>query len=333
MTSTVLEAPAGYVNTLDGPVPATESTPATAPVRRVPWQGIATYIAAADDNFSSSEVLAKGKLDWAVRLDPTWRTRKDGTSVQADGLAVVRDDETEYQLGTVKSRYNVFQNSQVFAFGDFIVQQGKGRWVSAGLQRNGASVFMCMKLDGQIKVLGEDLYDVYLLFRTSHDGSRSLRADVIPFRFGCFNQDQIATSKSSCTWVARHVSTINEQVKQAQNALGMTEQYISAFQEVNELLAATELTIKQAQNALEASILKRPKREQVIESIMHNLAVTPTIPAEYRNTGYGLLQATTEYFDHIHPRRGSGNSLFESIMSGEGAKTRNRLVRYIQRKK
>jgi hypothetical protein len=62
----------------------------------------------------------------------------------------------------------------------------------------------------------------------------------------------------------------------------------------------------------------------MIDGILQVYATSPTV-TPYAGTGYGLLNALTEYMDHIKPQR-TGNARFESITFGEGARYRGELM-------
>jgi phage/plasmid-like protein (TIGR03299 family) len=305
----------------DTPVPDTR-------VRRTAWQGVSTAVAGEGETLTSHELLVRGGLDWDVEVQPTWRTRKDGTTIQADGFATVRLDE-DMQVGTVRSRYEPFQNREVFAFGDKITE---GRWVSTGQQKNGAKVFMVMQLNEDFKVLGEDGHTMFLVFRTSHDGSTALRADVVPIRMGCWNQNQIINREAQATWKVRHVKSLEDQEVEARKALTVASAYQERYQEIAEQLAATEITIKSAQTLIKSVMDNRAKRDDIAAEIEANWRTSGTIPDSQRMTGWGLLNGVTEYFDHMIRRQGNGNSLFDSVMEGEGARTRNRLAAKLLRR-
>jgi hypothetical protein len=74
----------------------------------------------------------------------------------------------------------------------------------------------------------------------------------------------------------------------------------------------------------------RPKTGQVIESIIEGRKTSITIPDDHRTTGWGAFNATTEYFDHLRPTAGKGESRFINVMTGDASRARNRLGAMLQ---
>ena len=81
-------------------------------VRRIPWHGISTITNVIPGTLSQP-LLEAGGLDWGVKIRPLFRTMNDGTVVQSDrDFEVYKDDDEQYQLGTVRTRYNPAANRQ-----------------------------------------------------------------------------------------------------------------------------------------------------------------------------------------------------------------------------
>jgi phage/plasmid-like protein (TIGR03299 family) len=295
-----------------------------AAIRRLPWAGIATGNADGDQ-LTSAEMLKRAGLDWEVGIRPLYRHLSDGTVVQSERLETYRMDDESVELGAVKSRYEVLQNKEAFAFGDSLVDDGTARWEEAGQQHNGSRVFMTMLLNDEFTVLGQEPFKTYLFLGLGHDGGRSVRGFVTPIRVWCTNQTPAVRANNLGSFTIQHTSSMQERLATAGDALRRTNEYQNILREEAELLAATQVTDKKAK-LLIASLIpaRRASRDKMIDGIMANYASSPTVEG-YRGTGWGLLNATTEYFDHIKPQR-TPNARFESITFGEGAKVRNELA-------
>lgn len=299
-------------------------------VRRIPWHGISTITNVIPGTLSQP-LLEAGGLDWGVKIRPLFRTMNDGTVVQSDrDFEVYKDDDEQYQLGTVRTRYNPAANREIFAFGDHLVQAGHGIWIAAGQQYGGSRVLMVMQLGDEFNIIG-DPHRMFIVFRGSHDGSTAIRADAVPFRLNCFNQNHLVTANARSSWKVLHVSTKEARLKEAQDSLEMAVKYRDKYILTAEALAKIDLTLEQGLVLIEKMVKKgRTRRDDVIADLQHNWQASPTIPDDWRMTGLGLLNATTEYFGHIARRQGDGNSLYESVMHGEGAKAREVLARSLK---
>lgn len=313
-----------------------EAPPVIAPlVRRIPWAGLVTI---TNDHQStlSQPLLAAGGLDWDVAIRPLYRTLSNG-----DVVKCLRDREVyrvepgnaldEYQLGSVKTRYNPLPNREIFAFGDLLVQNGHGLWHAAGQQNGGSRVLMIMKIGDEFDVMG-DPHQMYIVFRSAHDGSGAIRADLVPFRLTCFNANQVSQigGTAKATWRVIHTTNMKTRLAEAEVSLQKSIEYRDAYMGLCAKLAGIQVLPEQGHKLLEKAIKKnRTRRDDVIGDIEHNWLTSSTIPDAARLTGWGFLNGVTEYFGHICDRRGSGNSLYESIMTGEGAKAREIIVKLL----
>ena len=123
-----------------------------ASLRQPAWHGLGTVF---DEAVSTSEMLDLANLSgWNVRQEPIGLP---GRYHGGDYFANVRtnpfDGETDV-LGIVGSRYRVFQNEELFSFGDNILDGG-GTWETAGSIKNGTVVFGALSLNREITVNGE----------------------------------------------------------------------------------------------------------------------------------------------------------------------------------
>lgn len=299
------------------------------PQRRHPWADLATILGDEDtESLTSEEMLKKAGLDWEVGIRPLWRKMANGEMVQHSKSREVYRLDNEEELGLARGRYNIFNNREAFAFGDSIVADGNGKWITAGEQGGGRRVFMTMKLGGGFTVLGEDAYDMFLFIRTSHGDGTSVIADVVPFRAFCLNQSQLANSQHKTRWSVPHTTNISGRLEEAREALQISDNYTIAFREMVENMATTTLTDEMAKRLIESVIPeRRSRREKIVEEILNVYHTSPTVEG-HRGTAYGLVNGLTEYMDHVKTQR-SGNARFESIMYGEGATFRNNLVQRV----
>jgi phage/plasmid-like protein (TIGR03299 family) len=294
--------------------------------RLLPWAGVTTGSVDAGETLTSQELLTKAGLDWGVGIRPLYRKLSDGTyKAHPRAREVYRDDSSELSLGTVKTHYEPFSNFDVFAFGDNIAASGQGRWVDAGQQGNGFRVFMSMLLK-EFSVLGTDPYRLYLFLRASHDGSTGLNAWLVPFRVTCLNQQGMVDASHRGHWTIQHTKNIKERVAEAQHSLQEAVQYEDEFRRLAEKLAGTTVSEQKVRSVLNRVVPEsRSRRDDMIADLRHVYETSPTVDP-FKGTAYGLLNAVTEYYDHVKPQR-NGNARFESIMIGEGAKARAKVLR------
>jgi phage/plasmid-like protein (TIGR03299 family) len=306
---------------------ATQVASEQAATRQLPWAGITTG-SAAGDLLTSEQMLDRAGLNWEVGIRPLKRHLSDGRVVDSSRFETYRLDNEDIELGTVKSRYEVLQNREAFAFGDSLVENGTARWAEAGEQYRSSRVFMTMLLNDNFTVLGQEPFRTYLFLAGSHDGSRSVRGFVTPIRVWCTNQTPAVRASSLGSFTINHTGAMRDRLEQAGEAIKQTGEYQRILREEAELLAATEITDDKARYLLTSLMpawRQKDGESKMLEGILSNYATSPTIEG-YRGTGWGLLNATTEYMDHIKTQR-TGNARFESITFGEGARLRSKLAK------
>lgn len=314
--------------------PVAESAPVVSVPRQLPWQGISSGSAGAGQCFTSQQMLERAGLDWEVGIRPYMRQTAAGLIPSTRMFETYRTDTDDQvgvgELGGVKSRYELLQNREAFDFGDALIERGLARWTHAGMQQGGSKVFMTMLLNERYQVLGTIPFETYLFLSTSHDGARSLTAFVTPINVWCTNQTAAVQRDNLDHFSIPHTKSAHDKIADAVNALRRAGEYSNLIKEQAELLAATAVTPDQARLTLSAVIpARRPRRDDMIAGITGLMQTSPTI-ADHRDTGWGLLNAVTEWMDHVKPQR-NPNARYESITFGEGAKLRLAVARRLAR--
>lgn len=284
--------------------------------RVLPWHGLGTV---TPDAMKALEALQLGGLDWDVALHPLSVSIADELIPVPDRFAVVRDKDSSV-LGTVGQRYVPFQNREAFTFMDNLVDSGDAIYETAGSLRGGRVVFITAKIPTDLKVADGDAHDLYLVLRTSHDGSKAVSVSVTPIRVVCMNTLRIALASAKYNWSAPHVSTIGGKVAEARDTLKLSYSYADAFTEFANQLAMTKVTDDAFDRLLQDVLPQRPRTEEVIDSMMDLFRSSPT--NGYHGTAWGALNAVTEYLDHGRETR-SQEAIMMNTLDGEVARIRN----------
>lgn len=304
--------------------------PSTAPVdateRPLPWEGITTgSVTTVTNTASLDDLLTEADLNWEVAKRPLWRRLSSGLTVQADNTYEVYRTDTEEQLGTVKSHYEVYQNRDAFEFAARLVDADEARWADAGLQGNGWRVFVAMELTEQFTVLDGDPHSLYVFMQTSHDGSAAVRGFMTPIRFFCTNQVEAMKASAHARFNYAHTVNLAKRLEEAQHTFADAKAYVTELKDLAERLVKVEVPESTLRVILKDVIPDgRARKDAIVDGIVQNYLSSSTLEA-YRGNGWGALNAATEYMDHVITRR-NGNSRFEQVMGGEGAKLRHGLT-------
>lgn len=276
--------------------------------QRSPLAGHATVVAETDD---PREALVAAGLDWTVSTRPLWFTGRANKSKPVKvprHFAVVRDDE-ETLLGTVTEGWTPVQNLDAFEWA-----RGLGTFTFAGALRGGRSIYLGVRLD-RVAIADED-HDLYLVLWNGHDGRKSLGGLTTPIRLRCTNQMRYATSTAVARFTARHTARVMERAEEAKTVLGLVRQELAETQRVAERLVATPVTVERARQVLERAL---PRRTELIAGVLADLETTDTLDDDQRGTGWGLVNAVTEYFEWRRPSA-SRESALQTTLDGVGAR-------------
>jgi phage/plasmid-like protein (TIGR03299 family) len=301
-----------------------------------------------DDVVKSDEISVEGALA-ALGLDFTVEKRKvythspKGHRVTIPGMfANVRTD-TEAVLGVVGDRYEVLQNVHALSVGNVLMDSGDALIDSGWSLRGGRQVGVTFRIpSADISVPGDadGGLQMYLLLQTSHDGNSSLTGHVGPVRIACTNMVRLFMKSAVASFRIRHTSGINGAVMGMREALGMTFRYSEAQKTLVERLLTVELVESQVaeilQNAfpIKADSSDAQREKSVQHALMQNWQSSPTIEA-IRPTGWGLVNAVNEYFEHLQPVR---TQTFDrdsvrgiSILQGTAYQSTNRVAAAVLR--
>jgi phage/plasmid-like protein (TIGR03299 family) len=291
---------------------------AFASLRQPGWHGLGTVF---PEPVSTDEMLDISHLSrWNVRLIDVSEGFGDINFDAISPYLTVRDNPFVNgqvdALGVVGERYNVFQNEELFDFGDHLLAGG-GRWETAGSIRNGRQVFASAEFGDDTVVLDPngraDQIKVYLVLTTSHDGSVSITAAVSPFRPQCANQLAMALSHAHRTYKFRHTQTAQGRVQDARNALGVQVAYMDEFSREANALIQQEVNAQKFYEIV-SKVYPQPDEDASSKAQTRYLNKIETIEDIYnqphneniRGTAWGVLNALGERLDwHRSPRAGN----------------------------
>lgn len=204
-------------------------------VGQEPWHGLGTKL---DGPATSAEAIRAAKLAWEVVKKPLCAV-EDGISLPLSRrFAVVRHDlwgKPECRvLGIVGENYTPLQNREAFEFLDPIVGKGEAIYHTAGALRQGERVWILAKLPSDIRVIGDDIAEKYLLLSNSHDGESSVQIKFTPIRVVCQNTLTMALRQGPTVRVA-HQKDVRQRLREAEKLLGLIHR---RFDEIGQIFQA-----------------------------------------------------------------------------------------------
>jgi len=287
------------------------------------WHNLANVLFDEDAHITTAGMLEAAKLDkWNVRLEPL--SVPEGYRDNSSNQLVIRDnpfDQGTDVLGVVGDRYKVFQNEELFSFGDGILDGGAS-WESAGSIKNGKVVFGSLTVPREFTLDPDGANDTtktYLVVTTSHDGSASIQAMITPVRVVCQNTLNMALKGSKQSFKIRHTATAQGRVEEARRVLGLTFEHMERFEDMAQELFATEVSDLKW-NEIITALYPKPdvasakvtmtKWENKI-NILNDLYHTSPTNENIKGTAWGAFNALTERLDYYRfARKGTTEGVF-----------------------
>jgi phage/plasmid-like protein (TIGR03299 family) len=291
------------------------------------WHGLANVLFDEDAHVDTATMLESAMLSgWDVRLSPV--VFPADYRVITPAYSVIRTnpaDKGTDVLAVVGDRYQVFQNEDLFSFGDNILDGG-GVWESAGSIKQGRQVFGSIKIDRELILDPQGIADKtesYLLITTSHDGSSAIQAMVTPVRVVCQNTLNMALNGAKQSFKVRHTAKQADRVAEARRVLGLSFAHMDEFDTMAQELFATEFTNKQFDElilaiypqpdvASKAAYTKHTDKVDFIKALYLN---SPT-QAGITGTAWGALNAMTEHLDYFRVGKAGQTEGLMSAASG-----------------
>jgi len=271
------------------------------------------------------EAIRLADLDWTVSLAPVYHQKTmDGVETYSpvDGKFLTVREDTQQVLGSVGRNYRTFQNADAFDFANELLGFGV-EFDAAGHYADSTKVFLTAKVPTGITVPGtDDNLDLYLLFKTSHDGSSAIQAQVTPVRLACTNMLNLATRNAISKWSARHTAKASEKIEEAARTLQLVDAYRSEFEQISAQLLATEVTMEGFESLVEEVTVSERLRVGMINTWNNS----PTLMGP---NGWSAVNAIGEYLEFERGGRGSVETRFDSNIDGQTAAIRNRAARLL----
>lgn len=287
--------------------------------RQAPWMKLGALV--DKPSMTAAEAAQLGGLDFDVeKCDLFYAAELVNTETDQpqhvvrpipNRKAIVRKD-TGVCLGIMAKNYPLLQYREAFDFMD----QVNPHFVAAGQLRDGRQGFMVVQTDLLDNVLGnEDPHTLFGVLRTSHDGTRAVEVTAMALRGKCMNQLTMNTFTRGARyrWGIKHTSTMAAKLKEATSTLSRLGAYADAYRVNVDRLVHTQLHEMDARLMLNRALPKRPKTQDQIDIIMNTWMAAPTVG--YPGTGWGLVNAVSEYFDHLR-KGGSAESRFIGALQG-----------------
>lgn len=295
----------------------------------LPWHGLGTVI--NEDAVTSADAIKLAGLDYNLYKNPLFTIDPDGNKIEVpDSFAVVRGDINQ-AIGVVGKNYEIFQNSEAFAFFDEVVGDKLAVYETAGALHGGRKVWILAKLPQELFIKGtDDRTDSYVLLGTSHDGSQALMMMPTLTRVVCHNTYTLAMSNFSIESgiKVRHTRNMKAKVSLARERLSIINEQITEYQEQSNYLASINVNAAQFKAYIETLFPDNKDAKNNTRTVnMRNMITLNFEDNEFKETdgtAWAAFNAVTRYVDHQRSTKGTDdtdrrNNRMESVLFTTGA--------------
>ena len=303
---------------------------------QVPWHGLGTPL---KKPATAAEAIRAASLDWEVVKTPLHLKQHKRYQVVADRFAMVRADQLKQKmprvLGIVGKDYTPLQNREAFNWFDPIVGRDAAVYHTAGALGDGERVWILAKLPGEIRVVGDDITDKYLLLCNSHDGSGSVHMKFTPIRVVCQNTLTMALSDGKGIRI-KHTSSLPERMALAEKNLGIIRDRFSEIGTNFGRFASVTINAERLTEYLQLIFHDPADKEderamqRIAEARYHARRLfeegSGNRMEKVKGTLWAAYNGVTEYIDYARGKREPDRHL-DSIWFGGGYLTKARAYR------
>lgn len=307
-------------------------------VREPSWHGQETLLSDYPEDWDDARRAAG--LMWEPTTAPIFIAGPHsgvGNIQVAGRQAIVRDDTGDL-LHVASDSYSVITHADMGTIIDAVLDIDTNvRFETAGSVKGGAMVWALVRLDEPYQVPGDDSPTYpFMALLNAHDGSASCSLTMTDIRVVCWNTWQAADDQGERTgtrYVFRHTGNVQERIAAAKDALANLRTESAKTRALFEELAQVPVNADQVKTFTELFLPSpRDVGEQCSDRVAENVAqARGTFTRLYeqslttdgiRGNAYGLLQASTEYLDHIRGFRNRDSYVGRTILKPEALKVK-----------
>lgn len=277
-------------------------------VGQVPWHGLGQQLPA---NPTVDQIRRAAGLTWEPELQELTYSYQGKRRVARDRV-LIRDDSGD-ELDRVGPDYVPIKNREVLEFFREYAEVGSLSLETAGSLDRGRYVWCLAKMNVGFTVRGNDRVEGYVLLANPHIYGKSAVGKLTLVRVVCSNTLQMALAGGGGVKIWHTAEFDRDRRQEVQEAMGIAHEQLHVFEaEAQDLAAFGPLPDERAQ-ALVSQVFQVEEGTDWDEAPRAALRVFTLYKGEgkgallpgAKDTGWGLLNAVTQYFDHEHGKEAS----------------------------
>lgn len=268
------------------------------------------------------EALEMSGLDYTAEKAPLFLA--NGQEVK-DHFAVVKSDDTSHVLGVVGNQYQAVGNREAFAVAKEIVDEGYAAYEVGGPSFKAkntpdfAKSFMVLR--GDNFEIADDVFNSFVVFNNSFDGSTGVQYRVICQRVVCMNGmvRYLGGAKNQLRINIQHTANAKYRIAEAQKIIMKRQDEIKYIKAEAEAFIKQGMTRAEFEKEIIPLILKekklvendkeRERGHERIDTVVRELlqAYNADDVQNHANNAYRAILAISDYESHSAPLRDVGN--------------------------
>ena len=293
----------------------------------VPWHRLGREVA---PDAEVDEMVAAAEIDWTVSKRPIFYASAAGEAIAIkDTYALVRDtDDRHYSI--VGRGWHPVQNRVAMEFFRAFVAAGGASMETVGALRHGQIVWGLANLKAGFTLPGGDSVKGYLLLASFHEQGKANIARVTPIRVVCANT--LAMAMGGSARFEQRFSHVREfDPHEAAATVGAAREQIVEYASNARLLKKLRMTDEEVVRLLapvyardedpEALVATKGQAHRTLKKVMDCYT---SAPGADPGTGWGALNASTYYADHVARRE--GDSRLTSAWLGKESRRKNQVL-------
>lgn len=306
-------------------------------VGQTPWHELGSKLAPKQP----IEVWAdQAGMDWTIKETAVQFAAgevPDNEVLEFPEQKVLYRSDTHVALSVVSRRYKVVQPRAVLEFYRDLTEISGFELETAGVLKEGRKFWALAKTGKEAVLKGGDLVQGYILLATSCDGTLATTATPTSVRVVCANTLAMALDGAGAGIKVPHSKTFDPQIVKSQ--LGIAVSQWDGFMYSMKTLSERKVTELEAEKFMRkvVCLIDHTAELSPTEQLFHATALKK-VKALYqgggrganlesaKGTGWGLLNAVTQYVDHERKAR-NGDYRLDSAWFGAGAQLKERALR------
>jgi phage/plasmid-like protein (TIGR03299 family) len=297
-------------------------------VGELPWHGLGQELAEGADMETWRKAAG---MDWTIQSAPVQYVSASAYN-QFNGQNVLYRNDNNLPLSIVSDRYKPVQPAEVLEFFDSLVKEAGFKLHTAGTLRGGKRLWALAETGKFGEVCKDDGVGGFLLLSTSCDRTLATTARFTSVRVVCNNTLTMAQNDIRTMIKVPHSTVFDHDKVKLQ--LGQVSEAFGSFMEMAKFLQNQKLNQAQAKIFLTKLMTPQAKLANEQYNIEKNKGYSKILEM-FEGSGkgsdlvgftkWGMLNAVTEYYDHIIPNR-SNDTRLDNAWFGSGDRIKNQAV-------